>query len=123
MLEAFRNQAGNRPAGSLHWEYFAAGAAQPTASTGTQAFAVSLARSGRAFDIPEGSSILDVLLDAGIELDYGCMEGVCGACRTPVLSGTPLHRDFVLSDAEKAKGDCMMLCCSRSRGGALVLDL
>ena len=123
MLDAFRAHAPRRPEGSLHWEYFAASPPAVPEST-TQGFTVTLARSGnRQFHIPADSSILDVLLDAGIDVDYGCMEGVCGSCRTAVIAGQPEHRDFVLSDREKKAGDCIMLCCSRSRSPELVLDL
>jgi hypothetical protein len=40
-----------------------------------------------------------------------------------VLSGAVEHRDFVLSDEERAKGDTMMVCVSRAVDGHLVLDL
>jgi vanillate O-demethylase ferredoxin subunit len=40
-----------------------------------------------------------------------------------VLSGTPDHRDMILSDDEKAASDTMMVCCSGSLGPTLVLDL
>lgn len=123
MLEAFRAQQACRPQGSLHWEYFAAAPADAKAQSHAGSFAIELARSGAQLQVPAGRSILDVLLEAGHDIDYGCMEGVCGACRTPVLSGQPDHRDFVLSDAEKRSGDCIMLCCSRSHSPSLVLDL
>ena len=120
MLEAYR-QAGQALAGlQLHWEYFAPAA---VAHQPNDAFDVVLKRSGQHLHVPAQSTLLDVLLDTGIEVDYGCMEGVCGACRTGVLAGTPDHRDFVLSEAEKKAGDCIMLCCSRSRSPVLELDL
>jgi ferredoxin len=52
-----------------------------------------------------------------------CLEGVCGTCETPVVEGTPDHRDSLLSDEEKEAGDYMMICVSRSRSSRLVLDL
>jgi hypothetical protein len=33
------------------------------------------------------------------------------------------HRDYVLTDREKAVGDCMMVCVSRACGKRLVLGL
>ncbi len=40
-----------------------------------------------------------------------------------VLAGTPDHRDQLLSEAERAAGDIMMICCSRCQGDSLTLDL
>lgn len=121
MLDAFRAAGNACPQIQLHWEYFSAGTL--TAERPAGSFSVQLARTGREVEIPADRSILDVLLDAGLDLDYGCMEGVCGSCRTEVLSGQPDHRDFVLSDSEKKAGNCMMVCCSRSLTPHLVLDL
>jgi hypothetical protein len=40
-----------------------------------------------------------------------------------VLEGTPDHRDSVLTEAERAAGDVMMICVSRALSNRLVLDL
>jgi vanillate O-demethylase ferredoxin subunit len=40
-----------------------------------------------------------------------------------VLEGEPDHQDFYLTDAERARGDCFLPCCSRARSALLVLDL
>jgi vanillate O-demethylase ferredoxin subunit len=42
---------------------------------------------------------------------------------TPVVAGTPDHWDSYLTPEEQEKGDCIMLCCSRSQTARLVLDL
>ena len=81
------------------------------------------ARAQRALLVPPGQSITDVLYEHGIAVATSCEAGVCGACRTTVLEGTPDHRDAFLSAAEKARNDCMMPCVSRCRGERLVLDL
>jgi vanillate O-demethylase ferredoxin subunit len=52
-----------------------------------------------------------------------CQQGVCGSCETAVISGRPDHRDELLSDAERAAGKTMMICCSRSLEPTLTLDL
>lgn len=52
-----------------------------------------------------------------------CRDGICGSCETRVLDGTPDHRDFLLSDAERAAGASMMICVSRCASGRLALDL
>ncbi|AYZ63495.1 oxidoreductase [Burkholderia multivorans] len=106
----------------LHHEHFSAPAAG-TAADEDGGFEIELARSRRTLRVPPEQSITDVLYDHGIEVATSCEAGVCGACRTTVLDGTPDHRDAFLSAADKARNDCMMPCVSRCRGERLVLDL
>ncbi len=51
------------------------------------------------------------------------MEGVCGTCEVGVIEGIPDHRDLILSQAERAKNDRMLICCSGAKSAVLVLDL
>jgi len=105
----------------------ATGAAEAAGTAGANApadgFDVVLARSGATLFVPAGKSILDALLDAGIAADYGCTQGVCGACETRVLEGEIEHLDDLLPPADRAAGRTMMICVSRCRGARLVLDL
>jgi vanillate O-demethylase ferredoxin subunit len=119
MLQAFEQATAWRPAGQVHVEYFSA--QQEAAVAG--GYEVVLQRSQRSLRIDAGKSILDVLLANGVDVPYACQEGVCGACQTGVLQGTPDHRDSYLSPREKSKGDTIMLCCSGCTSGTLVLDL
>lgn len=87
------------------------------------AFEVQLVRSGRSLCVPAQRSILEVLRDAGVDVPSSCEQGICGACETRVLAGTPVHRDAILSPAEQAAGKSMMICCSRAATPVLALDL
>jgi ferredoxin len=86
-------------------------------------FEVRLHRSGRIIAVPPGESILDILLDAGVNVAFSCTEGVCGTCETKVIDGIPDHRDSFLTDEEKAENRKIMICCSRSKTPVLTLDL
>lgn len=86
-------------------------------------FRVVLAQSGRAFWIAEGQTILGTLIDAEVDVLYSCEEGMCGACETKVISGEPLHRDTVYTEATHQQKGTMMICVSGCRSGELVLDL
>lgn len=119
MLAAYELATASRPADHVHLERFAPAAAP---SPG-QSFELVLARSGHRLTVPADKSILDVLLDHGIDAPYGCMQGVCGMCEVRVLEGQPEHRDQMLSEEAKASNACMLVCCSRSRTPALTLDL
>ena len=89
----------------------------------TGGFVVELARSGQEFVIPEGKSILQVLLDAGVDVDYSCELGICGACEQRVISGEPEHRDAILTEEEQASNTKVMICCAGCKSERLVLDL
>jgi ferredoxin-NADP reductase len=87
------------------------------------AFEVVLDRSGISLTVEPGQSILDAVAAAGVAVPSSCQEGTCGTCETDVLEGEPEHRDSVLTPADRARNDCMMICISRARSERLVLDL
>jgi ferredoxin len=87
------------------------------------AFEVVLAKSGRSLTVEPGKSILQVLQEAGIETPFSCGEGVCGTCLTQVREGVPDHWDMYLTPEEQEKGDCLMICISRSKSKRLVLEV
>lgn len=119
MLEAFEQATKSRPPDRVHVEYFSAKEAPARAG----GFTVVLAKSNRSVFVEEGKTILETLLDEGLDPAHSCMEGVCGTCETRVLEGVADHRDLVLTDAEKAAGKTMMICCSGAKTPKLVLDL
>jgi ferredoxin-NADP reductase len=119
MLKAFEAAAASRPRDHVHVEYFTAKAEAST----TGGFWVELARSGEEYFIPEGKKILEVLFDAGVDVDYSCELGICGACETRVISGIPEHRDSVLSAEEQDSNTKVMICCCGSKTERLVLDM
>ena len=119
MLEAFEHAAKARPPETVHVEYFSA----KEAPARTGGYTVVLAKTNRTVFVEEGRTILETLLDEGINPAHSCMEGVCGTCETRVLEGVPDHRDMVLTDAERTAGKTMMICCSGAKSERLVLDL
>ncbi|GCB52138.1 PDR/VanB family oxidoreductase [Streptomyces sp. NL15-2K] len=121
LLRAAREQCADWPAGTLGVERFAPVPAAETRSA--EAFEVVLARAGLTLTVPPGRSVLETVEEAGVDVDFSCREGTCGTCETDVLDGTPDHRDSLLSEDERATGDTMLICVSRSCGPRLVLDL
>ncbi|ADU14128.1 PDR/VanB family oxidoreductase [Asticcacaulis excentricus] len=119
MLDAYVAAGAVRPSETIHLERFA-GASEAVTEGG---FEVELARTGGAFTVPAGQTILETLKSHGINVPHSCAEGICGACECRVIEGTPDHRDSVLTDAEKASGQTMMVCCSGAKSSRLVLDL
>ena len=119
LLDAFEAAMRPRSEETVHLERFN----NDLSDAGGDEFAVVLASSGDEFLVPEDKSILDVLLDAGIEIPCSCLEGTCGSCATGLLQGVADHRDVVLTPAEQQANDQIMVCCSRARSPRLVLDL
>jgi vanillate O-demethylase ferredoxin subunit len=86
-------------------------------------FTVVLGRSGTEIPVSRGQTILGALLEARIDVSYSCEQGVCGACETKLLAGTPEHRDFVRSPEEHVRLSTLMICCAGSRSKRLTIDL
>lgn len=51
---------------------------------------------------------VQILREAGVPVDVSCEEGVCGTSLTKSVTGEPIRRDFLLSDAERE--DHVMSC-------------
>ena len=102
----------------LHREYFAAA---PVEQGGEVAFEVRIHGTGQVFEVPADRSITQVLDEAGIIIPVSCEQGICGTCVTRVVDGQVEHRDQFLTEAERREQ--MTPCCSRARGGCLVLDI
>ena len=107
------------PAGRVRSEMFGAGI-----SGVATPFDVRLARSGRTVRIGADVSILDALMAEGVPVLWDCRRGECGLCPLSVVSsdGPLQHHDRYLSDEEKASGETLCTCVSRTRGSELVLD-
>jgi ferredoxin-NADP reductase len=123
LLKAVESHCAAWPAGSLHLERFAAPAQPQRDPSRENAVELVLDRSGRTLSVAPDQSLLDALLDNDIQVLSDCREGICGTCEVGVVEGEVDHRDFVLSDGERAASRCMMVCVSRARSGRLVLDL
>jgi ferredoxin-NADP reductase len=121
MLDAVAKAAAHWPPESVRCERFTpVDAGEPVRAAG---FEVVLARSGLTVSVPPGCSILEAVEKAGVDVLSSCREGTCGTCETDVLDGAPEHRDSLLTKEERASGESMFICVSRSLGPRLTLDL
>jgi len=122
MLDAFESTCERLGYPHAHIERFAAEQAPPS-DEAQASYSVELARSGKTLKVEPGLNLLDVLLEAGCDIDYSCREGVCGSCETKVLEGDVDHRDGVLTKAERAANKSMMVCVSGCKSQRLVLNI
>jgi ferredoxin-NADP reductase len=123
LLSAAEQHCEHWPEGSLRIERFAAKAPAEPAAEALETFQVVCQRSAVTVEVSGETSILEALEDADIPILSSCLEGICGTCEATVLEGTPDHRDSMLTDAERACGNKILTCVSRSCSEKLVLDL
>jgi vanillate O-demethylase ferredoxin subunit len=119
MMAAAAEAACDWPGSTVHFEYFT-GVPEPVIAE-DRPFRIQLARTGGDYEVGVGETIADVLRWHGVAARTSCELGYCGACLTPYLAGEPDHRDQVLD--ENGRRRYVMICCSRARSPALVLDL
>ncbi|MDI3403235.1 Rieske 2Fe-2S domain-containing protein [Streptomyces cavernicola] len=121
MLDVARDVAGRTgwPRDSVHFEYFRNDRTLDHSSR----FEVVLARSVLNLTVEPGRSILETVRAAGVGVPSSCEQGACGTCRVAVIDGRPDHQDVYLDDEERAAGDSVMTCVSRSLTPRLTLDL
>ncbi len=109
-------EAGTGLGERLHVERFGT-----TVTGATAAYELELARSGQRIAVAAGQGMLDALRAAGVEVPSSCEGGVCLECKTRYLSGTPLHRDLLMSEIDRQS--YVTPCVSGCSGGRLMLDL
>jgi uncharacterized protein len=56
------------------------------------------------------STLLDLALNNGLKLKYGCRSGVCGTCACKLLSGKISYLQIPIAASPK---DTVLLCCAR----------
>ena len=84
---------------------------------------VKLIPSGHDYFVEGNESILDASVRAGLNLNYGCSSGNCGACKARLISGETRRireHDYVLSEREKAMG--YLLTCSHTAVTDIVIE-
>lgn len=121
MLDAVVRAGSRLRGGAIHIERFVAAAALTHAPNRT--FEVELQSSGKVLPVGPDETILGVLRENGVSIDFGCSEGLCGTCMVDVVEGEVDHRDGVLSPEEQESNAFMCVCVSRAKSDRLVLRL
>ncbi|GJJ20856.1 PDR/VanB family oxidoreductase [Mycolicibacterium mageritense] len=121
LIDAVERACDSWPAGALRLERFTPRAVSNSVTDGE--FAVELARSGTRLPVPADKTLLEVLEDAGYDIDNSCRAGICGTCELRVTHGVPEHNDDVLSDDERESNQVILPCVSRSKSPLLIVDL
>jgi ferredoxin-NADP reductase len=118
MIDAFEHATAGWPAGAARAEHFVPPVLPPDPSA--RPYTLALAASGVTADVPAGGSMLVALRALGAKVEASCEGGICGACKVRWLEGEPVHRDRVLSPAERMTH--VMVCVAGCASERLVLD-
>jgi ferredoxin-NADP reductase len=77
------------------------------------AFSVTFAKSGKTVACPPGTTVLAAARQAGLRLPSSCTRGVCGTCKSRMLSGrVDMQHGGGIRPREIDQG-MILICCSR----------
>jgi glycine betaine catabolism B len=89
--------------------------------TAAKIYRIEFAKTRRVIECPEGTSVLEAARRAGVRLPSSCTKGICGTCKSKLLSGTvEMHHAGGIRPREIEAG-MRLLCCSRPTSD-LVID-
>ncbi len=117
-MQVVRDMTGHWSSAAVHFEAFTEGA---TTKPDDKPFKVTVRPGGQVVDVAVGTSILEALRAGGFKVPSSCESGTCGSCKSKLVSGVVDHRDFVLTDEEKARH--IMVCVSRASSGDLEIEI
>lgn len=81
-------------------------------------FEAEIRATGQVLQIPGEKSLLDVLNDAGFDIESSCMVGNCGTCMVEYCQGEVLHHGLALDNDQKET--TLLSCVSRGKGRIVV---
>jgi CDP-4-dehydro-6-deoxyglucose reductase len=85
-------------------------------------YQITLSPSGRTYECPSGSRVLDAGLAVGLNLPHSCRAGNCGSCIARVVQGNVDHgaaHPAYLTGDRKAAG-YTFLCCAKPLSDVVV---
>ncbi|KAI5922937.1 pyruvate kinase-like protein [Camillea tinctor] len=113
-VRAVTRERGYAP-GRVHFEDFLG------AEDDDEPFEVQVRSSGQVLRVPAHRSLLDVLREAGLDVEASCRTGSCGTCLVGCAEGARVrHRGVAIDEETQRNG--MLACVSRAVG-RVVVDL
>lgn len=93
----------------------------PAETVGDGIKQVQFARAKKSVELPGGLTVLEAAEDCGVSIPFECRSGICGQCKTKLISGrVVMESQDALTAADKAKG--LVLACQAQPVGDVVVD-
>lgn len=80
-------------------------------------------KSGELISVAKEQTLLEALINNGIQVPYSCRVGRCGTCELEVMEGEVIHHDNFLTDEQKKASKSILTCVSRAKSNHLGLNL
>ncbi len=88
-----------------------------TGSSVDRPFYLYLAYSDKTLIVDSQQTVLQVLIDADVDIEPGCMLGSCGMCAADFVEGDLIHKDVCLNELDRMT----MFCPCVSRAGTRII--
>jgi ferredoxin-NADP reductase/DMSO/TMAO reductase YedYZ heme-binding membrane subunit len=84
-------------------------------------FTVKFQRAGKTAELPADTTVLEAAEAAGVAIPFECRAGICGQCKTRLISGTvTMATQDALTAGDRSKG--LILACQSRAAGNVVVD-
>ncbi|MBZ7926493.1 2Fe-2S iron-sulfur cluster binding domain-containing protein [Ensifer adhaerens] len=86
---------------------------QPTPDASARVFQVAFSKQARTIDVSGGQTVLSCAKKAGIKIPSSCANGVCGTCKSKLVSGTVdmMHNGGIRQ--REVDAGLFLPCCSK----------
>jgi ferredoxin len=85
------------------------------------AASVRFQRAGKSAELPPELTVLEAAEDAGVTIPFECRSGICGQCKTRLVSGTvTMEVQDALTPADRSRR--LILACQARAVGDVVVD-
>jgi ferredoxin-NADP reductase/predicted pyridoxine 5'-phosphate oxidase superfamily flavin-nucleotide-binding protein len=120
MIEGFLNEAERQglAADRIVFERFS-----HTVAANAEPVTLHLAQSDKTIEVPADKTLLDAMLENGVDVPHSCKVGDCRTCAVKILDGEADHLDSALTPAERDDGKMMCPCVSRANTPSMILDV
>jgi ferredoxin-NADP reductase len=83
-------------------------------------YQVTFAKSGRTIEVPSDRFVLDIARRAGVRLPSSCAKGLCGTCKSKLISGTVDMKHQGGIRQREIDAGMALLCCSKPTSDLVV---